>query len=90
MKPYDHMMLPGERVDAVVHEDVALLKMDVEGFEPAVLRSAAHLFERHHVDNVVMEYSPGAYEANGKWADYKEVPGMLTLCVPLPLLLPVD
>jgi Methyltransferase FkbM domain len=75
---YEHLMLRGERVDAVVNEDVLLLKMDVEGFEPAVLKSSKGLFDRFHVDNVVMEYSPGAYEANGKWQEYHEVPGMLT------------
>ena len=32
--------MTGERVDAVVNEDVALLKMDVEGFEPTAFQSA--------------------------------------------------
>ncbi len=32
-RPYEHLKVSGERVDAVVREDVALLKMDVEGFE---------------------------------------------------------
>ena len=32
-RPYEHLKVRGERVDAVVQEDVALLKMDVEGFE---------------------------------------------------------
>ncbi len=34
------MKVTGERVDAVVAEDVALLKMDVEGFEPTAFESA--------------------------------------------------
>lgn len=34
---YQHLRVQGERVDDVVHEDVALMKMDVEGFEPHVL-----------------------------------------------------
>lgn len=34
------MRVRGERVDGVVAEDVALLKMDVEGFEPTAFESA--------------------------------------------------
>lgn len=41
------------------------------------LQSAKGLFEHHLVDNVVMEYSPGAYEGNQKWEDYPSIPGML-------------
>ena len=36
--------MQGERVDDVVHEDVALMKMDVEGFEPHVLEVAISHF----------------------------------------------
>ena len=49
---YKHLKIQGERVDAVVHEDVALMKMDVEGFEPHVLEGAKGLFELRLVDNV--------------------------------------
>lgn len=38
-------------MDAVVHENVALLKIDMEGFEPHVLESARGIFDRHLVDN---------------------------------------
>ena len=34
----------GERIDEVVHEDVLLLKVDVEGFEPGVIDSAEDVF----------------------------------------------
>ena len=37
---YERVKVTGERVDAVVAEDVALLKMDVEGFEPTAFESA--------------------------------------------------
>lgn len=37
---YERVRVTGERVDAVVNEDVALLKMDVEGFEPTAFQSA--------------------------------------------------
>ena len=41
------MQALGERVDEVVHEEVLLLKADVEGLEPAVLKSASGLLDRH-------------------------------------------
>lgn len=37
----------GARVDDVVQEDVLLLKVDVEGFEPAVIASAEGLLQNH-------------------------------------------
>lgn len=42
-----------------------------------LLQSAKGLFEHHTVDNLVMEYTPGAWEGNQKWDDYPSVPGML-------------
>ncbi len=42
-------------MDAVVREDVALIKMDVEGFEPHALESAKGLFDQHVVDDVCPE-----------------------------------
>ena len=49
---YKRLSVAGERVDAVVREAVALIKMDVEGFEPHVLDSAKGLFDQHLVDDV--------------------------------------
>ncbi len=49
---YKRLSVQGERVDAVVRETVALIKMDVEGFEPHVLDSAKGLFDQHLVDDV--------------------------------------
>ena len=37
----------GERVDEVVHEDVVLMKVDVEGLEPAVMQSSTALLQNH-------------------------------------------
>ena len=34
----------GERIDEVLYEDVLLLKVDVEGFEPGVIDSAEDVF----------------------------------------------
>lgn len=37
--------------------------MDVEGYEPLVLASMANLIGSHGVENIVLEYSPGAADA---------------------------
>lgn len=68
----------GARVDDVVQEDVLLLKVDVEGFEPAVIASAEGLLQNHKVTHIVMEYTPGAYELQGQWTELRQVPQMLT------------
>ena len=36
---------------------------------------------------IVLEYSPGAWEAATKWEEYPMLPGMLDLCVPATLAL---
>ena len=40
------------------HEDILIMKMDVEGHEPAAMRGAAGLFTARRVRNIVMEFSP--------------------------------
>ena len=44
---YETVQVKGERVDAVVQEDVLLMKMDVEGFEPVAFNSAKGVFDHH-------------------------------------------
>ena len=44
---YEVVQALGERVDTLVKEDVLLLKVDVEGLEPAVLHSATRLFDKY-------------------------------------------
>lgn len=44
---YEVVQALGERVDNLVKEDVLLLKVDVEGLEPAVLHSATRLFDKY-------------------------------------------
>ena len=44
---YEVVQALGERVDTVVKEDVLLLKVDVEGLEPAVMHSATRLLDRY-------------------------------------------
>lgn len=73
--------VPVEAVDSVVPPEtpVCMLKVDVEGFEPEVFRSAANLFRRGSVQNVVFEYSPGIYERQGNWAGMPEFPEILKM-----------
>ena len=67
-----------ERLDEVVApQDVLLLKIDVEGFEPEVLASAKHLLQHGNVENIIMEYSPGVAEVNRNWGLAEENPGRL-------------
>lgn len=88
-----------ERIDAAVeriwaatrtphgNRRVALLKLDVEGYEPEALSGAARLFDRSSsssrssrfgvVSDVVLEYSPGVPERNGAWESLPSWPAML-------------
>jgi FkbM family methyltransferase len=44
-------------VDDVIHEEVLLLKVDVQGYEAHVLKSAEHLLARQMVCYVIFEFS---------------------------------
>jgi len=48
------------RLDALLDEDVRVMKIDVEGFEPYVLRGAEGLFGRRRVSFIVMEFNKPA------------------------------
>jgi len=50
----------GERVDDVVKEDVALMKMDVEGFEAHVLE--VQTFSETKLDKSLSQGGHGAHE----------------------------
>jgi len=91
-RAYDGATAPCEAVDDVVEGlraggvrrggggalgRVALLKADVEGFEPAALAGAARLLASGDVADVAMEYSPGVYEAGRRWGEVGEWPAML-------------
>ena len=43
----------GERLDEVVHEDVLLLKVDVEGYEPGVIDSAEDLLADYQYVSII-------------------------------------
>ena len=67
---YDHITRKAERLDTVVmaDENVLILKVDVEGYEPYVMRSGGDwLLKQRRVENIIMEYSPGVAERNGNW-----------------------
>ena len=57
-------MKSSELLDVAVPKDsgdVLVLKIDVEGFEPAVLRGAKGLLldNDRNIENIILEYSPG-------------------------------
>ena len=53
---------PSATLDAFVSESPCALKVDVEGYEPAVLRGGAASFKRYPPRVVMLEYTPGALE----------------------------
>lgn len=44
---YEHIEVKGERVDSVVQEDVLLMKLDVEGFEPVAFQSSMGILDNY-------------------------------------------
>ena len=44
---YERVAVRGERVDALVQEDVTLMKLDVEGFEPLAFESSKGILDGH-------------------------------------------
>ena len=87
----DAVVAARTRAEAGGRARVALLKADVEGYEPDVLAGAAALLSPVGAaaraarpaslpdppDNVVLEDSPGVYEARGRWAEAGAWPGIL-------------
>ena len=60
-----HIDVPVVRIDDVVHEDVWLLKMDLQGYEWHALSGASRLFTTHTVAHVFTEYTPRLLRAAG-------------------------
>ncbi|CAL8462169.1 g1700 [Coccomyxa elongata] len=75
---YDFIEVKGERVDSVVQEDVLMMKLDVEGFEPTAFQSSKGILDSYKVENVIMEYSPGVYDVGERWDEYLDWPRMLS------------
>ena len=80
---------PAERLDDVVRgrPSVCALKLDTEGFEPAVVRGARQLLRASPPRFLLVEYNPGAVErrmhsglpgaTTGPDIDYRDYPRML-------------
>ncbi|KAG2497660.1 hypothetical protein HYH03_004399 [Edaphochlamys debaryana] len=61
----EEIQVPSVRLEDEVKEDVLLMKVDVEGWEYAVIQGAEGLLSKYNnnnVENIVMEYSPGVPE----------------------------
>ena len=56
------------RVDDLLRRDVCLLKADVEGYEPQVLRSASALFHRYRVAHVQLELTKSRHSRDQRCA----------------------
>ncbi|EFJ41791.1 hypothetical protein VOLCADRAFT_98168 [Volvox carteri f. nagariensis] len=69
--------VPSVRLEDEIKSDVLLLKVDVEGWEWSVMQGAAGLLRGYLVENVIMEYSPGAPERHFKWDHMLAHPAML-------------
>jgi hypothetical protein len=52
-------------------------QVDVEGYEPQALRSAARLLNSGRVPDMLLEYSPGIPERRRTWAEIRPFPAML-------------
>jgi FkbM family methyltransferase len=65
----DRIRVPVTTLDAFADERgierVGLLKIDVEGFEPEVIRGGDRLLRERRVDLVVFEFSPAFYRQRG-------------------------
>ena len=48
-----------------IHEQIGLLKVDVEGFETEVLRGASHLLKNKLIDSIIFEFSPRIHKLRG-------------------------
>eukprot|EP00798_Chlamydomonas_sp_ICE-L_P025661 gene25661-11326_t len=71
--------VPAERSDTAIPPgtNVLLLKIDVEGYEPAVIRSAERLMAKSSIANILLEYSPGIPERSRNYEGMLELPLML-------------
>jgi len=68
-----------DRMDAVLSGDIAVMKMDVEGFELGVLRGMRKLFEEHKVSYILMEYNKKELERAGVRPAWQVVEYLLSL-----------
>ena len=66
-----------ETLDQVVREKACILKLDVEGYEPSVLRGAARFLKEYPPAAILTEYTPGVMERVRNWGKLPEYPQSL-------------
>ena len=66
-----------ETLDQFVSETPCIMKLDVEGYEPAVLKGAAHFLKNHAPAAILTEYTPGVMERARRWSRLPEYPASL-------------
>ena len=62
---YELVEVAGERVDSLIREDVLLIKLDVEGFEPTAFRSSSGLLDHQrceYMQSMLAEYTACSQE----------------------------
>lgn len=74
----EEVTVASDSLGEAVKEDVLLMKVDVEGWEWAVMKGAEALFANHEVSNIIMEYSPGVPERNAKYKELHDTVAMLS------------
>eukprot|EP00775_Hariotina_reticulata_P012528 gene12528-12661_t len=79
--PYHRFNVTGESLDEALLSTlnvtrVALLKVDVHGYEPYVMAGAVRVLKKRLVDNILMEYSPYTAE-HARLMQAEQVPKML-------------
>ena len=66
-----------ETLDQLVTEQPCIMKLDVEGYEPSVLKGAAAMLRRYPPRAILTEYTPGVIERLREWKRLAEYPASL-------------
>ena len=66
-----------ETLDQVVTETPCIMKLDVEGYEPSVLKGARRFLAEHAPAAILTEYTPGVMERQRNWRRLPEYPASL-------------